>query len=94
MTESLNDDMTRAAIAVMTAWVSAGPRFATETIRSAVRDREAQGAVDGMSDLLAGFVNLCGLLLVMRDSEQDVSPVGTLREIAAKPWNAGAAGCG
>lgn len=92
MTDSLNNDMTRAAIGVMTAWASAGPALATETIHSTVQDREAQGAVDGTAELLAGLVNLCGLLLVLRDTEHDVSPVGTLREIAAKPWNAGTAG--
>jgi hypothetical protein len=92
MTDSLNNDMTRAAIAVMTAWASAGPALATETIRNTVQDREAQGAMDVTAELLAGLVNLCGLLLVLRDAEHDVSPVGTLREIAAKPWNAGPAG--
>ncbi len=89
MDKPLADDMTRTGIAVMTAWASDGPAFATDTIRSALQDCGPDGTVDRAAHIIGGLVNLCGLLLVMRQAEQGFTPAETLREIAAKPWNAG-----
>ena len=76
---------TRAAIAIMTAWVTddgSGKHGAAETA-----DEYLSGSNLDTGQLLQGFVHLTGLLLTLRQAEEEVQPALTLRDLATRPWN-------
>jgi hypothetical protein len=78
-------DATRAAIAIMTAWVTddgSSEHGAAETA-----DEYLSGSGMDTGQLLQGFVHLTGLLLTMRQEQDDVQPALTLRDLATRPWN-------
>jgi hypothetical protein len=75
-----DDDATRAALAVMTAW--AADEDSSDVLGRYLRDPDFDAI-----RIAIGFHNLCGLLLTMRHGELDAPPLETLRYIATRPWN-------
>lgn len=76
---------TQMAIEVMTAWASDPDGlddFIFDRIRSLIDDTEDQNPLRAAVDLINGFVNLSGHLLIRRESEMKVRDVDTLRELA------------
>lgn len=78
-----DDDATRAALAIMTAWASEDSvDFAAETAANYTVDPDM-----GDERLVTGFINLMGLTLTMIEGEYRQSPERTLRWLASRPWN-------
>jgi len=83
MSTGYDYEATRVALSVMTAWASSdGTDFPA---RVAVEQMGESGI--GAERLVIGFINLTGMLLVMRHAERDVRPQGTLQDLALRPWN-------
>ena len=85
MTTEMQHENTRRGIGVMTAWTADvdGPRLAAEQLQALVRD----DGLEGLVATAAGLINLCGLLLLLREREQGATPEATLQSIAAGPIN-------
>ncbi|MFE4001484.1 hypothetical protein ACFX43_22145 [Nocardioides sp. YIM B13467] len=72
------------AIEVMTAWASDPDGiddFIFDRIRSIIDDAENGNPLRAAVDLIHGFVNLSGTLLIQRESEMHVSDIDTLRQL-------------
>ena len=73
------------AIRVMTAWASQPdrPDFASSQIEDILRERD----IEGVFDLVAGFVSLSGVLLTRLEKATGAGYLETLQQIATKYTN-------
>lgn len=75
---------TQMAIEVMTAWASDPDGiddFIVARMRSLIDDAEDGNPLRAAVDLINGFVNLSGSLLIQRESEMNVRDIETLRQL-------------
>jgi hypothetical protein len=86
MADDRQYENTRNAIGVMTGWATGTDTgLALEQVKAVVED----DGVEGLAKLTAGLINLCGLLLLLREKEKRQTPEDTLRYIASGPLNTG-----
>jgi hypothetical protein len=78
-------DLTRQAVAIMTAWLECegDSRFGIQTIADILDDRDDGDLFTAAVELIAGFVNLTGLLMLQRYSDTGQDEGSTLRLLAA-----------
>lgn len=78
---------TQMAIEVMTAWASDPDGiddFIFDRMRSLIDDAEDGNPLRAAVDLINGFVNLSGELLIQRESEMNARDIDTLRQLGLK----------
>ena len=78
-------DLTREAVAIMTAWVESGDdaTFGIRTLTDIVEERGNGDVFAGAIEVLGGFVNLAGLLMVQRYKDTGQDERATLQLVAA-----------
>jgi hypothetical protein len=77
-------DLTREAIAIMTAWVDSGddPSFGIQTLTDILEERGEGDVFIGAIEVIGGFVNLTGLLMVQRYRDTGQDERATLQQVA------------
>lgn len=78
-------DLTRQAVAIMTAWGDGGDdtSFGIETLTDIIQERGKGDVWTGAIDVISGFVNLTGLLLVQRFKDTGEDERATLQLVAS-----------
>ena len=78
-------DLTREAVAIMTAWVDSGDdaSFGIKTLTDILQERGEGDAFTGAIEVISGFVNLTGLLMVQRYRDTGQDERATLQRVAA-----------
>ncbi len=78
-------DLTRDAVAIMTAWVDGtqDASFGIQTLTDILVERGEGDAFTGAIEVISGFVNLTGLLMVQRYRETGQDERATLQRVAA-----------
>ena len=78
-------DLTREAVAIMTAWVESGedPSFGIRTLTEILEERGEGDVFTGAIEVIGGFVNLTGLLMVQRYWDTGQDERATLQRVAA-----------
>jgi hypothetical protein len=78
-------DLTRDAVAIMTAWVDStdDPSFGIETLIDILQERGDGDAFTGAIEVISGFVNLTGLIMVQRYHDTGQDERATLQRVAA-----------
>jgi len=78
-------DLTRQAVAIMTAWVdsSEDASFGIETLTDILQERGDGDVFVGAIEVISGFVNLTGLLMVQRYRDTGEDERATLQMVAA-----------
>lgn len=79
-------DLTRQAIAIMTAWVDSsddGSSFGIDTLTGILQDRDDGDLFTGAIEMIGGFVNLAALLMLQRYADTGQDEQATLQLIAA-----------
>ncbi|MFL6081114.1 MAG: hypothetical protein ACJ714_14390 [Ornithinibacter sp.] len=78
-------DLTREAVAIMTAWVDSSddPSFGIETLTDILQERGEGDVFRGAIEVIGGFVNLTGLLMVQRYRDTGQDERATLQRVAA-----------
>ncbi len=78
-------ELTREAVAIMTAWVNSGddPSFGIQTLTDILQERGEGDAFTGAIEVIGGFVNLTGLLMVQRYQDTGQDERATLQQVAA-----------
>ncbi len=77
-------DLTREAIAIMTAWMDSGddPAFGIQTLTGILEERGEGDVFIGAIEVIGGFVNLTGLLMVQRYQDTGQDERATLQQVA------------
>ena len=78
-------ELTRQAVAIMTAWVDSGedPSFGIETLTDILEERGDGDVFTGAIEVIGGFVNLTGLLMIQRYKDTGEDERATLQRVAA-----------
>ena len=78
-------DLTRQAVAIMTAWVDSreDPSFGIETLTDILEERGDGDVFTGAIEVIGGFVNLTGLLMIQRYKDTGEDERATLQRVAA-----------
>lgn len=78
-------DLTRQAVAIMTAWVDDGgdSSFGIETLTNILQERDDGDVFKGAVEVIGGFVNLTGLLMIQRYRDTGQDELATLQQVAA-----------
>ena len=78
-------DVTREAVAILTAWVDSAddPAFGIQTLTDILEERGQGDVFTGAIEVISGFVNLTGLLMVQRYGDTGHDERATLQQVAA-----------
>jgi hypothetical protein len=78
-------DLTRQAVAIMTAWVDSGEDSALgiKTLTDILQERDDGDVFKGAIEVIGGFVNLTGLLMIQRYRDTGQDELATLRLVGA-----------
>ena len=78
-------DLTRQAVAIMTAWMDSGDdsSLGTETLTDILQERDDGDVFKGAIEVIGGFVNLTGLLMIQRYRDTGQDELATLQLVAA-----------
>jgi len=78
-------DLTRQAVAIMTAWMDCedDSSLGTETLTDILQERADGDVFKGAIEVIGGFVNLTGLLIVQRYRETGEDELATLQMLGA-----------
>jgi len=78
-------ELTRQAVAIMTAWVDSegDSSFGIETLTDILQERDDGDVFTGAVEVIGGFVNLTGLLMIQRYRDTGQDELATLRLVAA-----------
>jgi hypothetical protein len=79
-------DLTREAITIMTAWADSGddPSFGIQTLTDILEERGEGDVFIGAIEVIGGFVNLTGLLMVQRYRDTGQDERATLQQVAVE----------
>jgi hypothetical protein len=78
-------DLTRQALAIMTAWLDGGgdSSFGIETLTDILQERDDGDVFTRAVEVIGGFVNLTGLLMIQRYRDTGEDELVTLQLVAA-----------
>lgn len=78
-------DLTRQAVAIMTAWMDnqGDSTFGIQTVADILEDRQDGDLFTAAIEVIGGFVNLTGLLMLQRYSDTGQDERTTLQLVAA-----------
>lgn len=78
-------DLTHQAVAIMTAWMDSegDPAFGIQTVTDILQERDDGDLFTAAIEVIGGFVNLTGLLMLQRHSDTGQDERATLQMVAA-----------
>jgi hypothetical protein len=78
-------ELTHQAVAIMTAWLDSegDSSFGIETLIDILQERDDGDVFTGAVEVIGGFVNLTGLLMIQRYRDTGQDELATLRLVAA-----------
>ena len=84
-------DLTRQAVAIMTAWVDSGEdsTLGIKTLTDILQERDDGDVFKGAIEVIGGFVNLTGLLMIQRYRDTGQDELATLQLVGADISSAG-----
>jgi hypothetical protein len=78
-------DLTRQAVAIMTAWVDSGDdsSLGIRTLTDILQERDDGDVFNGAIEVIGGFVNLTALLMIQRYRDTGQDELATLQLVGA-----------